>query len=192
MIRVAVDTVPEGAIPVRLVQDADRDAGSTGATLTLKWLKAGASSWTTLTVTTQYTVTEGASGVYWITFVDTDLFDTVGGAVLEISATSTDEYYERFFVFTPANVDAVPATLSTTYLNKIADHVLRRSMATARASSDGDTVAKQSLLGAIAKDVNKTALIGTTLTVYQEDNATSFYTQTVTTDASAEPVTSVT
>lgn len=192
MIRVAVDTVPEGAIGVRLVTDADRDAGATGKTLTLKWIKAGASSWTTLTVTTQYTVTEGASGIYWITFVDTDLFDTVGGAVLEVTATDADEYYERFDVFTPANVDAVPATLSTAYLNKIADHVLRRAMDTARASSDGDTVEKQSLLGALSKLVNKTALSGTTLTVYQEDNTTSFFTQTVTTDADADPVTSVT
>lgn len=73
--------------------------------------------------------------------------------------------------------------------NKIADHTIRRTFANARASSDGDAVTFRSLLGAIAKLVNRWNISGSTLTVYAEDDATSIGTQTATGDASAEPIT---
>lgn len=191
MIHVPIDTTPEGAIPVRIVTDADRDAGATGLTLTLKWQKAGASAWTTLTASTHYTVAQGAGGIYWITLTAASLFDTVGGAVLEVSGTAADEYYERFHVFTPANLAAVPVTLSAAERNAAADHVLRRSLTSARASSNGDTVGQRSLLGQIAKYVNRTRINGADLEVYEEDDTTVFYTQDVTTNASAEPITEI-
>ena len=185
MINVAVDTVPEGAIPVRLVTDADRDAGATGETLTLKWIKAGAGSWTTLTVSTHYTVAEGAGGIYWITIVDSDIFDTVGGAVLEISSTGGDEYYERFYVFTPASVDAVPATLSAAERNAIADHTLRRKISNARSSSDGDTWSagdeQYTLVGSALATAGVNITISGNLVTKQEDESTTAFSRPLTT-----------
>ena len=182
---VAVNTVPEGAIAVRLVTDTDRDAGSTGATLTLKWIKAGESSWATLTETTEYTVAEGAGGIYFVTFVDTDLFDTVGGAVLEISAADTDEYYERFYIYTPANADAMPATLSAAERNAIADHTLRRKISNARASSNGDTWSagdeQYTLVGSALATAGVNITISGNLVTKQEDESTEAFSRPLTT-----------
>lgn len=111
MIHVPIDTALEGPIIVRIVQDANRDAGATAQTLTLKWLRADETAYTTLTVTTHYTVTEATDGLYRIT-LESSLFDTVGCAVLKIECTTGDEYYERFWVYTPANLSAHPATLA--------------------------------------------------------------------------------
>ena len=75
--------------------------------------------------------------------------------------------------------------------NKIADHVLRRTYANVRASSNGDAVSFRSLLGAIAKLVNKWSISGTTLTITHEDDATSAGTQTLTGTAGADPITTI-
>ena len=97
-----------------------------------------------------------------------------------------------------ANVDSILAdtgtdgvVLSAAQMNSIADHVLRRTWANAEASSDGDTIAFRSLLGAVAKLVNRVAVAGSTLTVYRDDDTTSLGTQAVTTNASADPITEV-
>jgi len=74
--------------------------------------------------------------------------------------------------------------------NKIADHVIRRSFENACDSSDGDAKSYRSLLGAIAKLVNKIAVSGSTLTVYEDDDTTSLGTQTVTSE-SADPITAL-
>jgi len=74
-------------------------------------------------------------------------------------------------------------------LNQIADHVIRRSWQNACDSADGDTKSFRSLLGAMAKLVNKVAVSGTTLTVYEDDDSTSLGTQTLTTDSGASPIT---
>jgi hypothetical protein len=79
--------------------------------------------------------------------------------------------------------------ISATIANKLADHTLRRTYANARASSDGDTFDFRSLLGAIAKLVNKWTISGATLTLYHEDDATSAGTQAITSDAAADPIT---
>lgn len=75
--------------------------------------------------------------------------------------------------------------------NKVADHTVRRSFATAAASSDGDTKSFRSLLGSIAKLVNRLAVSidGTTLTIYEADDATALGTQTIATSATALPIT---
>jgi hypothetical protein len=78
--------------------------------------------------------------------------------------------------------------------NKIADYVLRRSYASARQSSDGDSPVFRSLLGAVGKLVNRWKINGTTLTVYQEDDATATApggTQTLTGTAGADPITEI-
>lgn len=83
------------------------------------------------------------------------------------------------------------AAITSAAANKIADHILRRSLASARASSDGDTVAFRSLIGAISKLVNKLVRSGATLTINEEDDATPFATQTIGTSANAEPIVSL-
>lgn len=81
--------------------------------------------------------------------------------------------------------------LSAAQMNAVADHILRRAWATAAASSDGDTKSFRSLLGAVAKLVNKVAIAGSTLSVYEADDSTALGTQAVTDDASADPITGV-
>lgn len=73
--------------------------------------------------------------------------------------------------------------------DRIADHVLRRTLANARASSDGDSVTLRSLLGALSKLINKIKNDGSVLTIYEEDDATEFGTQDVTTSSSSLPIT---
>lgn len=84
------------------------------------------------------------------------------------------------------------AELAASAANKIADHTLRRTYANARLSADGDALSFRSLLGAIGKLINRWSITGTTLTVYQEDDATSTApggTQTITATAGADPIT---
>jgi len=78
--------------------------------------------------------------------------------------------------------------LSSTEMNKIADHTIRRTWANVEASSSGDAVSFRSLFGAIAKLVNKVAASGGTLTIYRDDDITALGTQALTTDATAEPI----
>lgn len=83
------------------------------------------------------------------------------------------------------------AEIASAAANKIADITIRRSLTTAEASSDGDSYTGRSLAGAISKLVNKVAVSGSTLTVYKSDDSTSSFTQTVTTDGTASPITAV-
>lgn len=79
--------------------------------------------------------------------------------------------------------------LSAAGANKLADHVLRRQLANARASADGDAVVFRSPLGAMSKLVNKTAVNGTNLEVFEETDASVIGTQAITTQAGADPIT---
>lgn len=92
------------------------------------------------------------------------------------------------------NISGQLSDITSTLGNKIADHVLRRPYASARQSSDGDALSFRSLLGAIGKLVNRWKITGTTLTVYQEDDATATApggTQALTGTAGADPITEV-
>ena len=80
--------------------------------------------------------------------------------------------------------------ISAAICNKLADHILRRSSATAEASSDGDTLAFRSLIGAMSKLHNKIEVIANTLTIYKSDDTSSLGTQTLTTSAGAQPIVS--
>jgi hypothetical protein len=82
------------------------------------------------------------------------------------------------------------AVLTSAERNQIADHTIRRSFANAAASSDGDTKSFRSLLGAIAKLVNKISVSGSSLTITEEDDSTALGTQTLTTDSNAQPIVS--
>lgn len=98
--------------------------------------------------------------------------------------------------FTDTNkIDAtiqVAADIKAVVANKLADHVVRRSLASALASSDGDTKAFRSLAGAVSKLVNKThpdTVDNTKLNIYETDDTTVLGAQTMTKDSSASPVT---
>jgi len=81
------------------------------------------------------------------------------------------------------------ASIATDAGNKVADHVIRRTFQNACDSANGDTKTGRSLLGAIAKLVNKLAASGGTLTIYEDDDTTALLTQSITTSAAAEPIT---
>jgi len=66
------------------------------------------------------------------------------------------------------------------------DAIFTRALSAVEASAPG-----RSLAGAIAKLVNKVVLSGGTLSVKQTDDTTDMFTQTVATDAAAEPVISL-
>ncbi|MCP5244870.1 MAG: hypothetical protein H6937_02420 [Burkholderiales bacterium] len=117
--------------------------------------------------------------------------DLIIDAVL--SSVNTVQTKTDSLTFTDAGkVDATlqaAVDIKAAVANRIADHILRRSSSNALASSDGDTKTLRSLAGAVAKQVNKITISGSTLTVYEADDSTSLGTQTVTTSASADPVT---
>lgn len=87
--------------------------------------------------------------------------------------------------------DAISAAgVSAAAANKVSDHTWRRTVANVEASSDGDTIGtSRGAYVVLAKHNNKCGVSGGTLTVYQDDDTTSVITQTVTTDAAADPIT---
>ncbi|MCB0072105.1 MAG: hypothetical protein KDE20_11630 [Caldilineaceae bacterium] len=136
---------------------------------------------------------EVASGWYSVALTATET-GTDGELVLYATGTGAAIWREKHQVYTSLNVamaSGETVTLATGQHDKIADHTLRRSFESAVDSSDGDTKSFRSLLGAVAKLVNKVALSGSTLTIYEDDDTTALGTQTVTTNASGQPLTSV-
>lgn len=87
-----------------------------------------------------------------------------------------------------ASADRQLTAISAALRNSIADNVLRRSLATALSSADGDTKIFRSLAGAVSRLVNRSRAAGGTLTVYETDDTTALGTQTLTTDAAAVPI----
>lgn len=109
------------------------------------------------------------SNVYDSLVGGTDYLDT------EIAAMTTG-------VITAASIAAAAG-------NKIADHIWRRTFANIRASSDGDSPTFRSGLGMMGKFVNRLYRSGTDLLITQENDATTFGTQAMTTDSGADPIT---
>lgn len=84
-------------------------------------------------------------------------------------------------ILADTGIDGV--VISATTANQIADAILNRDM-----SAVSDTTAR-SMLNALRFLRNKWSVSGTTLTVTKEDDTTSAWTATVSTDAAADPVT---
>ena len=116
------------------------------------------------------------------TLLAASYFDPAADAVANVTLVATT---------TDLTNNTPEATVNAATANQIADHVIRRSWANVEASSDGDTIAFRSLLGAVAKLVNKVAVSGTDLLTYRDDDSTVLGTQALTTDASAEPITAM-
>lgn len=83
----------------------------------------------------------------------------------------------------------VVAVLDDAVYDRVADHILRRNFAAASASGNGDAKDFRSLLGAVAKDVNRVQLNGASLEIYEADDQTLLGTQTVVTNTATTPVT---
>lgn len=109
------------------------------------------------------------SNVYDSLVGGTDYLDT------EIASMATG-------VITAASVTAAAA-------NKIADHTIRRNLSNVESSSDGDTKTFRSPFGAFRKLVNRIHPSGSNLLITEEDDATTFGTQVMTTDSGADPIT---
>jgi len=81
------------------------------------------------------------------------------------------------------------AEIAASGANKIADHILRRTVQNALDSADGDTKAFRSMIGAVCKLVDRIVASGGTLTIYEDDDTTPLGTQAITTDSGADPIT---
>jgi hypothetical protein len=86
------------------------------------------------------------------------------------------------------------STISATIANLLADHVWRRTYSNVRTSANGDALAFRSGLGVMGKLVNKVAVVGSDLVIYQEDDTTSAApggTQAITATVGANPITAL-
>jgi len=122
------------------------------------------------------------------------------GMILDFLAPLLYALAGKWYMVIPANefdslilgTDALDVELASVVdaaANKIADHIIRRSFQNACDSSDGDTKAFRSLLGAVAKQVNKVWPNGSNIEIFEDDDTTVLGTQAVTTSPSAEPIT---
>jgi len=99
-----------------------------------------------------------------------------GPLIVRASADGTYEWRDIHQVYTP---ETPQASLDPADMDRIADHVLRRNFAQASESEFGDPKQFRSLLGAVAKAVNRVELDGRTLKVYEADDQNVFGSQTV-------------
>ncbi len=90
--------------------------------------------------------------------------------------------------FGASAVDGV--AISATGANKIADHLYRREWGDAASSVDGDgtSASFRTLLGAVAKQVNKLDITSGSLQIYEADDSTILGVQGVTACAAASPI----
>ena len=142
----------------------------------------------------------GAAGDPWITalpgaysagqagyIVGTALDATISSRASQASVDTLDNYVDTEVAAIKAKTDLIPASpaavsdIPTAVEN--ADALLNRDMA---AVSDTNS---RSPLNALRHIRNKWSVSGTTLTVTKEDDTTSAWTSTLTTNASADPIT---
>ena len=76
------------------------------------------------------------------------------------------------------------------FCNKIADHVIRRNQSNVEASSDGDTLALGSQYGLVQQAQSSGPVSAGNLPVYKTDGSTLLNNLPITSDPSAEPITS--
>lgn len=118
-----------------------------------------------------------------LNFTGTDVKATLDGELVTPAAASITSS-----VFATGAVTA--AALAAGAGNKIADHVLRRKAADVEASSDGDALHVDTLLGLVRAKF-KSSISGSTWTIRKGDG-TTLGTKTVTVTPGANPITAVT
>ncbi len=99
-----------------------------------------------------------------------------GPLIVRASADGTYEWRDIHQVYTP---ETPQVSLDAADMDRIADHVLRRDFAQASESQSGDPKQFRSLLGAVAKAVNRVELDGRTLKIYEADDQTVLGSQRV-------------
>lgn len=190
---VAINTVPEAGITIRVVDDSTRE-GLAGQTLTVALKKFGGSL-TTLVANTDYTIADQGGGYYDITFLLSALFDTPGDCVVEVTGANIDEYPERFHVFTPANAPATPATLSDVERASVADWVLTRTLINAIAATSRETWGtgdeRWTLIGSILATAGKNVDEGGNLATYWHDLTTPAFSRPLTSNPNGVPISGV-
>ena len=88
-----------------------------------------------------------------------------------------------------ANATVVTASGSIPTAIEVADTVLKRSTANIEASATGDALSLKSLYGMIAQGVHNTQISGSKLVITKSDDVTTLGERTITTDATALPIT---
>lgn len=138
-------------------------------------------------------ITEIGSGFYKVTLTASET--NTDGPLIMIAEKSGVSNIWRWIsqVYTPTTTfNATITGIGSTMLELIADAIWRRKYTDIKARASGSgigTLDIRSPLGMMAKLVNKIAMVDTTLTIYHEDDSTSFGTQNATVNASASPVT---
>lgn len=104
--------------------------------------------------------------------------DTEGPLIVRAYAVGTAEWRDIVQVYA-----SFVAVLMEEMFDRVADHVLRRNFSGAAASTHGDAKTFRSLLGVVAKEVNRVELNGTELSIFEADDETVLGTQTVVSNA---------
>jgi hypothetical protein len=155
---------------------------------------AQAVDWTPVAADTQFSIDGGAfantntlpvnegGGMWSLTYIAGEITGKVTAIKIEDATTKAVED-QTILVQTWGDDSAgIP-------FNALADYILRRTFGSARTSSRGDTVSFRSLLGAVAKLVNRIYRSGSNLLITREDDSTTLGTQAMTTSGSAEQIT---
>lgn len=147
-------------IPVVLTNTDGDNAAVTGvaANLSVKLCKPSESSFTTLTITTHYTLSEIGLGWYRVT-IDDAVVDEAGLYYVEVpeSGGTANIFRTVVEVVDATALEATPATLSQTERDNIHDTMMCRDVATAYDSTygqsqitDGDASNKRRLAWVVA------------------------------------------
>lgn len=146
-------------VPVVMTNVAGDNSPVTGisGSMSVKLCKPSESTFTTLTVTTHYTITEIGLGWYRVT-IDDAVVDEAGLYYLEVPGTAAANIFRTVVeVIDPTALEAVPATLSQTERDSIHDTVMCRDVGTAYDSTygqaqitDGDASNKRRLAWVVA------------------------------------------
>jgi len=167
-----------------LVDETDDETPETGLSPTVQISKAGGAFANTTNAATGI-----SDGFYKVTLTATET-NTDGALAVKVTASGADVFRDIYVVETTSTA-AVSITITTDQYNAIADRVLRRSMASARASSNGDTLGARTLLGLLSQHLNRRRYDTgpAALVVYAEDDSTVFYSTPATTSTDAVNIT---
>lgn len=192
----------------KMVDSTDFATAETGETCAVTFSHLAAGVMTAFTgLTGSPAVTQVSAGWYYVTVPAADMNADVVvlRATGDASAPTEEKLYPPTKIVsdlndfdaaatnvTHADAHLTSAKIADSFAEKITDILVRRSYNSIRTSSDGDAVSFRSLLGAVARLVNKIdASSGTTLVTYHEDDSTAFETSAVTGDSGADPVVTI-
>ena len=134
--------------------------------------------WYAVTLTAAETNTEGPL-VVRATHSDTFEWRDIHQVTAGFPALLSDAEVQRLATALATTLATTKVSLEDANFNRIADHVLRRQFGAVAASNFGDEKSFRSLLGSVAKNVNRVVLDGRTLTIYEADDQTPLGVQAV-------------